>query len=1079
MRNPRPARLGALPLALALVLAGTLSGCDDGNSSTRATTVFGETAGTSGGGAVQGNFRLLSTSVVEGSVVEVNRPIALTFDRPVDFATVGPNTIRVHSLAGLAATGTFGPRRFDADGDGHAESVDETTVVFRPACPRQADGSDAGLRLGGTPYTVVVEGAETGAANVLRAGDGSVLARSASVSFTTPNASGLQGGTLDPVAGPPRPVLRARGASGESATRFVVGGDREVHLELDASAQTVAPSVTGFLLPRNLEAEAATRVALHLVFDQPIDPATSNLARIGWEFESVSGWIPLETRRDLVANCTGLTEVIASPGGVLPSGRRVRVVLGAGFRDLAGEELLIAETDFALVTTETTRFGSLAPEELLADRLLGAFGPPATGATNLAASGTSLDATSEVPCGGGPGGNFDWVVRSGEIFLFDTSGTSVPGGPNGTPTAIQTSANGFVEVRDLIVEPGGELRVQGPNPFRVCASRDVVVRGVLRLNGFDGKDVATLNTGHIPEVGAAGGPAGGAGGNASEVTDGSTPRGGTGKGPTGLLEGAQGGESAYAPPDLGKDARRPGGGGGGRFAADQGAYVATDGSPGHPSSTGAESGLSPAAGGVPGAGPFVDGDPDNDFFGKQVVREGSDGVLELVQGELTGLQGGYGGGGGGDAVPSDVFPQPQWNPASDEKGGPGGGGGGVARIRAFGRIVIGRAGKIASRGGQGGVGENTLFLDHVGGTGGSGSGGMVVLETPTQIDFTDGDPAGRNLRPFVDARGIEGKIGPVSGGVPLGVSHGGDGGPGLIELVLPLDAQTPTDDLAGGLVVPTAALSKAQPLAGVTRPTAVTLLSDFDYRPVATSRWISLGAAGVGPAGAAGPLSFLFGGLEESGRVRTTPEGRVAGVAPLVGPLALTAAGVELSQDGTSIALSGAALAGLHADDALYLRTPALLESFALRLATPAATVDHAIASASYEEESGTLRLILALDGASRRRAATGSPHETTLALVPRFFRVATDGVAGHLPPSAEVRVRFQAVGGSAGVPDPEDVLVDWTADAGALGSALSATGVRPAWLRFQVGFDLDPARRGPGGPAGVSFELLGMPFAF
>src|SRR5262245_17431851 len=178
---------------------------------------------------------------------------------------------------------------------------------------------------------------------------------------------------------------------------------------------------------------------------------------------------------------------------------------------------------------------------------------------------------------GGPNGAFDWVVRTGEFFFFDTTRTVITGGPNGVPTSVQNAVGGLVEVRNLVVEPGGEIRVQGPNPMRIQASGDVIIRGLVDLSGFNAKDVATLNTGNQTRGGGSGCSAGGRGGNGNVLTDQPSPRGGTGRGPFGEVDtGAQGGESAFAP-GLGKDARRPGGGGGARFAADRPAEVAASG----------------------------------------------------------------------------------------------------------------------------------------------------------------------------------------------------------------------------------------------------------------------------------------------------------------------------------------------------------------------------------------------------------------------------------------------------------------------------------------------------------------------
>jgi hypothetical protein len=445
---------------------------------------------------------------------------------------------------------------------------------------------------------------------------------------------------------------------------------------------------------------------------------------------------------------------------------------------------------------------------------------------------------------GGPGGDFDWVVHDGEIFFFDTSMTVVVGGPNGVPTSSETVIGGEVEVRNLVVEAGGEIRVIGPNTMRVQASGDVIVRGRIDLSGFSGRDVATLNTGNQVELGGAGGPSGGGGGNANVQTTQPSPRGGAGRGPSGQLgAGGQGGESRFAPGNLGKDARRPGGGGGARFSADQPlasvpaglSLVASDGNDGHPLSTGAESGMMPAQGGTAGGGAFVDGKPENDFYGMRPVR-GRNGLIRLIRGELAGLWGGYGGGGGGNAM--QVFPNPNWNFASDEKGGGGGGGGGTLHIQALGRIVFGAEGEILSNGANGGTGENTNFLDHVGGTGGAGSGGHVVLESAQVIDFTDGGAnAGAQPRDWVAAYGRPLRTGPVRDVSPCcrTYSNGGASGGGVLQLHVP-------NPLSGGIVLPTAVMNQRNPLDAVSSPQAYALLLTCDPTSPAPFRWLEVGS---------------------------------------------------------------------------------------------------------------------------------------------------------------------------------------------------------------------------------------------
>jgi len=447
---------------------------------------------------------------------------------------------------------------------------------------------------------------------------------------------------------------------------------------------------------------------------------------------------------------------------------------------------------------------------------------------------------------GGPGGDFDWVVRDGEIFFFDTTSVFVIGGPDGSPIATQHAVGGVVDVRNLLVEEGGEIRVMGPKPMRILATGEVVVRGKIDLSGFNAKDVATLNTGNITENGGAGAGGGGRGGVGNGNTTGHTLRGGTGQGPFGLADaGAQGGESGWASFSAGKDARRPGGGGGARFARDQGPGLSAGaGSNGHPSTVGAESGASPAQGGEPNDGAFDDPRPGNDFWGKAPRLDGRGRFAGTVKGELKDLSAGYGGGGGGNAIRTAVFPNPSWNFSSDEKGGGGGGGAGGLHVQALGSIVFGAQGLIVANGAQGATGENTNFIDHVGGTGGSGSGGHVVLESASQIDFTDGGAnAGALPRDWITAVGKPRRPGLINFVNPCcrAYSNGGAGGPGVIQLHVPDPIAAPgTNPDTTDIIVPASVAALSSPLDGLASPGALALFPTCDPFPHGSFSWFGV-----------------------------------------------------------------------------------------------------------------------------------------------------------------------------------------------------------------------------------------------
>jgi len=98
--------------------------------------------------------------------------------------------------------------------------------------------------------------------------------------------------------------------------------------------------------------------------------------------------------------------------------------------------------------------------------------------------------------------------------------------------------------------------------------------------------------------------------------------------------------------------------------------------------------------------------------------------------------------------------------------------------------------------------------------------------------------------------------------------------------------------------------------------------------------------------------------------------------------------------------------------------------------------------------------------------------------LIPRFFRVVTDGIEGLLPPSAFVRLRFQAAADDgSGRPDEANPLVDWTSDVSRF-NALPAGELQ--FFRFDVEFDLDAQGLGLSADTRpVTLDFLRVPFVF
>jgi hypothetical protein len=1078
-------------------------------------------------------FQLVIISVQENAVWKINQEIRFTFSEDVDFSTVSNNTINIQTTSGEPATGTFFMRPSEPD-----------TVLFQPNCPTREDLSDAGLRPGGVQYVLTVPGASSNSVNTVRSTANDLLNITQIRHFRTPVEVTPDDAFFDTTLGPPVPLVRSLNSSDMDATYIEFGGDpnNRVYFERRPD-QTLVLSAPDFRVPLNLYSDATTQVAVVIEFNQPVNPAGSNLTPdlLSLQYQDAGGvWISLETRVELVQNCTSAgARVRLEPIGVLPANSLLRAVVRPGFEDLTGQTNNLNIDNFADVamTDEILFSPPVQPEDEVSDEIFEGFLFGGTDPDSL----QDLDAAFDVPAAdwsegrlsaafdfqgtGGPGSNFDWHVGSGEIFFFDTTATVIIGGPDGNPETQQNAVNGIVDVRNLVIEEGGEIRVQGPNAFQVFATGTVEISGRLEVSGFNARNVATLNTGNQVEVGGSGVAGGGRGGNASAVITNSTPRGGVGQGPFGILNaGGLGGESGYAPKGDGKDARRPGGGGGGRFAnADDTLSTACNsfdhaGNDGNAGSRGALTGQSPAKGGQPGSGPFVDKDDTNDFLGVLAVPDGpivigvpfTGGVQSLVRGELTRMLAGYGGGGGGDAVPFAVFPAPNWNPGSDEKGGPGGGGGGAVHIRALGEIEFGPSGEIFAKGGRGATGENTLFLDHVGGTGGSGSGGHIILESVARIFFNSNSASSD----FITAIGGPKVVGPMAD-IPACNSFGGSGGAGVIQLHVP-NALDPvgTSDLTepnpSDIRVPTLDVGNTvdETLDNIMSPIGKILIPTFGARSRARSKWISLGGASVDPDDpmmTPDLVSFLFQGTGSDGRV--LDEDPADGVVDELSNILLAPNGDPISVDDETAPIQSSGLAMIFRGSALnnllfgetdsvsndiYLRTPALLKNFILRLQEEGNTANHmdsVVTSATYDEgnpfpsdEVLTINVAVQPDGMSTLLDFTPAMSGTIqVLLIPRFFRVVTDGQPDALPTEAFVNIRFQAARvDGMGNPDEDDPVVDFTGDISQFNTANMAMPGEIQFFRFEVEFDLT----GGGGTLDadtkpVTLDFLRIPYLF
>jgi hypothetical protein len=993
-------------------------------------------------------FELLSfaasaqdVALSNGAVWQINRPISMRFSQPVDFSTINTSSIRITKSTGEQAVGEF---RLKKDSNGL-----ETIVTFQPRCPTQTDLSDAGLDFGGVPYTIQVVGKDVPGGIAVTSKGGLSLGTSQTRTFFTP---GTPSDTIETLAPSELYFDTKSGAPG------LLFENSLATLGASSYVESFAPDpVTGELMetrtyfdqgdlvegvPINLYSDASQQVAFVLEFDQPVNPSEVNLSSDGVSLEYYAGdlsagevtsnWTPVETTVTLDRNCT-LTgaRLRVAPNGILPPSASLRIVVTTAFEDLIGQtSLLPVDGDVEFRTSDATTIIEGFNDGILADQLLESFNAPAGSSASLmqlvpdfsepAAQivGGRLRPSFDFLGTGGPNQSFDWRI-SQNTTIIGTNGL-ITGGPGFFPSAQQTISSGIINVRNMLLDEGVTLTFSGPLPIQIFATESVTINGRIEFNGPDSEDVIQLKSANLPQPGAIGVGGSGRGGFGSPVTTGSSAQGGTGFPPVGFLgSGGFGGETSFK---SGTNwlVRRAGGGGGGSFAdpaLETAAILITErGMNGSPGAQGALSFATPPQGGDIGVGAFINESDDDNFWGIRELENGSQ-----VVGELSDPIAGFGGGGGGDSIQEDTFPQVPWQLNEELRGAGGGAGGGQLQISAIGDITFGPDGQIFVDGGRGSRGESSIGINNIAGGSGGGSGGHVILQSANQVVFqTSG--TGKNALRCRGGLGGPGE-GPGQGQFSEGTGSGGDGGAGVIQVHVASADDVVFEGLADGKV-----------LADVSAPDAFLCLPTFGRLSKARSKWLALGGAPVDATNDdLNPVLFNFDGIDSDDLLPDTspnPDaGEILNTGGVINDLARILAGTPLEVDAVArtVRVDASPLladASTPFSNDAYIRNPNLLRFALVELANGPATARIGVANAEYDAANQELLLSLDNTGGSLNNFVGGS---TSYELIPRFIEVVTSGTSGLMPDAAAIRVRFQgARRNSLGMPE---AVGDFTAD--------------------------------------------------
>ena len=543
---------------------------------------------------------------------------------------------------------------------------------------------------------------------------------------------------------------------------------------------------------------------------------------------------------------------------------------------------------------------------------------------------------------------------------------------------------------------------------------------------------------------------------------------------------------------------------------------AENGFPGHPLANDAilGSGVKPQ-GGARGPQPFGDGDPTNDFYGLKVVTSTSQVIRGELPQPWAGAGGGAGGdscatasfpttpfscqgdekgcggGGGGGCVVifalGDIILGTKGK--IDVTGGAGGGGenslsGGITRIGggsgggSGGHIILQSASQVDlsncsasngsglfARGGQGGAGKNDQ-----GGAKAPGNGPYIASTDalPPNSYPSTGTSLGAcavtsNLWTGAFQYTFTNSIGngtALNDNTPMGPDNnvvtgcGGDGGPGLIQIhVQRLSNTAANSDLkipTNTTLNPVRLICSPTPV-GSTPAIAQTLgswdqmLPQFGRFSTAVSEWIPLGGAGV-TIGSSTPhaVQFVFGGISTVTGLVNSAGGTVTQLpACLSGTLASEPTLPYVTADQRSIVFDASGLSDL------YKRNATLMKRFGVYLTHGATTSEFEVVSASYDNDLDQVRLSVATSGAPLQTFVAGD----AVSVIPRFFRVSTNGTNDALPASSTIQVRFQAAPADLAGNPTLTGATGFLNDASQIQNAVGAANFK--FVRFRVDFDI------------------------
>jgi len=465
-----------------------------------------------------GDFVVVATNLVPGSVWPINRPIQIELNRPIDPSSLGFSSVQMSGVSsgvtGRPVTGSFSLPSY---GEGRI-------VEFQPYCPTENDFSDAGLLPGGHQYTLSLPTATSWSASVLRDLDGRLLSAGIERQFFTPNP-------------PSEPVFYDQNPN--------------------------PPTVLSINWPIGLNLFTNPDLPIVINFDQAIGIEQSNLSaervQIFYSDQTISSGQQITFTEQLpgtlylIKNCsvTG-AELGYQVHGILPPDRQLLLKIDNRFEDIGGQQ-------FGL-DWQSTPHNLPSLTSYYGDALLGWLESQAAvdEINEQFVDSSLLDPNADLPFPpakvefGVLSASFDYAgqfVSEDTDFYWDgqmevsTDGRYSLYDSNNRAFLMD---NGTIYVDDFTITEGSFIRFRGSNPLIIYAQGDVTIDGDLNASGNPSIHPTSLNTPQFPEGPINGECGGGLGGASSQEGLKETLRGQSGDGAFGWIGmGGEGGEGGF------------------------------------------------------------------------------------------------------------------------------------------------------------------------------------------------------------------------------------------------------------------------------------------------------------------------------------------------------------------------------------------------------------------------------------------------------------------------------------------------------------------------------------------------------